>query len=56
MKESVGTSPLLNTQCLSFAPFQCSLVPPLFQFAYSGSGVTLFTPFVFTGSGIPNRG
>ena len=54
-KESVGTSPLLNTQCPSFAPFQCSFVLPLFRFAYSGSGVALFTPFVYTGSGIPNR-
>ena len=47
MKASVGASPLFNTQCPSFAPFQCSLVSPLFRFAYSGSGVALFTP-VFT--------
>jgi hypothetical protein len=55
-KESVGTRPLLNTQCPIFALFQCSLVSPLFRFAYSGSGVALFTPFVYSGSGIPNRG
>jgi hypothetical protein len=44
----MGTSPLLNTQCPSFAPFQHSLVSPLFQFAYSGSGVALFTLFVYS--------
>ena len=42
----MGTSPLFNTQCPSFALFQCSLISPLFLFAYSGSGVALFTPFI----------